>query len=306
MSNESTLRLCIPQIQGDQINDKLNQAKKFAVQQLRSLKMSGLNVLPTATGQHCFNLHAPAESRPDIDSKPTTPATPTKAAPSTIASESADASNVTHEAKTNYLSDTQLDHFQSDSLSVEQRIEKLAILNQEVSGCTRCKELSSCRTNTVFGVGSPQAELCFLGEGPGADEDRQGEPFVGAAGQLLNKIIEACKMSREDVYILNTVKCRPPGNRNPGEEEIANCWPYAIQQLELLQPKFICCLGSVAAKTLLQTKNSIGRMRGQFFEFRGSRVIVTYHPAYLLRNPSAKRQVWDDMKLLLKAMGREI
>ena len=113
-------------------------------------------------------------------------------------------------------------------------------------------------------------------------------------------------MSRDEVYILDTVKCRPPGNRNPNENELGNCWPYAIQQLELLQPKFICCLGSVAAKTLLQTKNSIGRMRGQFFKFRGSRVIVTYHPTYLLRNPAVKRQVWDDMKMLLTALGRKI
>lgn len=182
----------------------------------------------------------------------------------------------------------------------------LDLLSQQVAACDRCSELSSCRTQTVFGTGNPLPRLAFYGEGPGADEDRQGEPFVGRAGELLNKIIQACKMKREDVYIFNTVKCRPPGNRNPREEEISNCWQYSEQQLEVLQPEFICCLGSVAARTLLKTTESVGRLRGKFHQYRGSRVIVTYHPAYLLRTPEAKAKTWDDMKMLMAAMGIEL
>ena len=183
---------------------------------------------------------------------------------------------------------------------------KLAVIQQEVAACQRCAELASSRTQTVFGVGNPNARLCFVGEAPGADEDRQGEPFVGAAGQLLDRIIGACKMTREDVFILNTIKCRPPGNRNPGENEINNCWGYGLRQLEIIQPEFICCLGGVAANVVLQTNQSVGRMRGQFHSFLGSKVVVTYHPAYLLRTPSAKKQVWDDMKMLMREMGIEL
>lgn len=179
----------------------------------------------------------------------------------------------------------------------------LEILRSEVSGCTRCGELAAGRTQTVFGVGNPQARLCFLGEAPGAEEDRQGEPFVGRAGQLLTQIIEACTLQRSDVYILNVLKCRPPGNRNPRPDEVTNCRPFLDRQLELIQPEFLCCLGAVAAQTLLDTTEPIGRMRGRFLDYQGIRVLCTYHPAYLLRNPAAKRLVWDDMKLLMGEMG---
>lgn len=190
-----------------------------------------------------------------------------------------------------------------DLVPLDRRPKELEVLSHQVSSCVRCEELTNCRTRTVFGVGNPAARLCFLGEGPGAEEDRQGVPFVGAAGQLLDKIIEACGMQRDDVYIMNCVKCRPPGNRNPESAELDHCWPYAVEQLEILQPEFICCLGSVAAKTLLNTHLSIGRLRQNFHQYRGSRVMVTYHPAYLLRNPDAKKLVWDDMKLLIREMG---
>jgi uracil-DNA glycosylase family 4 len=182
----------------------------------------------------------------------------------------------------------------------------LKILAQEVAGCTRCHELASTRTQTVFGVGDPQARLVFLGEAPGADEDKQGEPFVGRAGQLLNKILEACKLRREDVYILNILKCRPPGNRNPLPEESQNCRRYLNRQLELIKPEFICCLGSVAAQNLLETTETIGRLRGSVHQFRGVKVVCTYHPAYLLRNPSAKKQTWEDMKLLMRELGTPV
>lgn len=191
-------------------------------------------------------------------------------------------------------------------LPLAERPSALATIACEVSGCTRCPVLASTRTQTVFGVGNPGARLCFMGEAPGADEDAQGEPFVGRAGQLLNKIIEACRLRREDVYILNTIKCRPPQNRNPLPDEVANCREYLDRQLEIIRPEFICCLGAVAAQALLGTELSIGRMRKRFFDYRGSRVLCTYHPAYLLRNPAAKKDVWEDMQLLMREMGVDL
>lgn len=183
---------------------------------------------------------------------------------------------------------------------------QLRILQDEVADCRLCQELAHTRTQTVFGVGHPNPRLCFMGEAPGAEEDRQGIPFVGRAGQLLTKIIEACGMQREDVYILNTLKCRPPDNRNPSSEEAAHCEPFLERQLAILQPEFICCLGAVAAQNLLKTTQAIGRLRGQIHELHGSKVICTYHPAYLLRNPPAKKEVWQDMQFLLKEMGLPI
>lgn len=177
---------------------------------------------------------------------------------------------------------------------------------REVAACTRCAELVGNRTQTVFGVGNPHARLVFLGEAPGADEDRQGEPFVGRAGQLLTRIIEACTLKREDIYICNILRCRPPGNRNPLPAEAAACREYLDRQLTIIQPEFICCLGSVAAQNLLDTTVSIGRLRGRFQDYNGIQVLCTYHPAYLLRNPSAKRLVWEDMQLLMAEMGIEL
>ena len=182
----------------------------------------------------------------------------------------------------------------------------LEVLRAEVAACTLCGELAGTRTQTVFGVGNPGARLCVLGEAPGADEDRIGEPFVGAAGQLLNKILAACSLSREEVYILNVLKCRPPGNRNPAPDEAQKCRQFLDRQLQLIQPDFICCLGAVAAQNLLKTTLPIGKMRGELHDYQGIKVLCTYHPAYLLRNPSAKRLAWDDMKLLMKAMGRKV
>jgi len=189
------------------------------------------------------------------------------------------------------------------SLTRDQRISALSVLRKEVALCRRCAELAEKRTQTVFGAGNPQPRLCFLGEAPGADEDRQGEPFVGAAGQLLNKIIAACTLKREDVFILNVLKCRPPGNRTPLPDEVANCRTFFERQLEILQPEFICCLGAVAAQTLLRSTRPVGQLRGKFHDYRGIRVVVTYHPSYLLRAPEMKRHTWDDMKMLMQAMG---
>ncbi len=189
---------------------------------------------------------------------------------------------------------------------VGERNAALTVIAEEVSACTQCPELCRTRSKTVFGIGSAEAKIVFLGEGPGANEDQQGEPFVGAAGQLLDKILSASGLSREQVYIVNVVKCRPPGNRNPADGEIQNCWNYLERQLEIIQPTHIVCLGSVAAKSLLNTKLSLGKMRKQWHQYRNSKVIVTYHPAYLLRTPTAKKHVWEDMKLLMAEFGVEL
>jgi DNA polymerase len=182
----------------------------------------------------------------------------------------------------------------------------LRVLQAEVAGCTKCVELASSRTTTVFGSGSPTARICFFGEAPGADEDASGEPFVGRAGQLLTKIIEACQLRREDVYILNVLKCRPPGNRLPLPGEVSNCRGFFERQFELISPEYICCLGATAAHALLETAEPIGKLRKRWFTFHASKVICTYHPSYLLRNPAAKRDVWDDMKLMMADMGVEL
>lgn len=178
----------------------------------------------------------------------------------------------------------------------------LAKLADRVAACVRCQELAETRTQTVFGVGNPAARLMFIGEAPGRDEDEQGEPFVGAAGQLLDRIIKACTLTREEIYICNILRCRPPMNRNPTDQEAANCREYLDGQIRIVAPEFIVCWGSVAARNLLNTKSSVGRLRQQFFTYGEAQVMCTYHPSYLLRNPAAKKDVWEDMQLLMRKM----
>ena len=185
----------------------------------------------------------------------------------------------------------------------DQRSEVLRVLSGTVSGCVRCPELAAARRNTVFGAGDPAAAILFLGEAPGADEDETGEPFVGRAGQLLNDIIGACRLKREEVYLCNVLKCRPPGNRNPAPREAANCREYLDAQIRTVDPDYIVCWGSVPAKNLLDVKQGIGKLRQQFFKHGRAKVVCTYHPAYLLRNPKAKKDVWADMKWMFKDMG---
>jgi DNA polymerase len=182
--------------------------------------------------------------------------------------------------------------------------ESLANIRTDLGECTRCK-LSRSRTRIVFGQGHPHARLMFVGEGPGQEEDLAGEPFVGAAGQLLTRIIEAVKLKREEVYIANVVKCRPPGNRLPEPVEIATCSPFLRRQIAAVRPLFICTLGACAAQTLLSTSEPISRLRGRFSDYEGIRVLPTFHPAYLLRYPEKKREVWEDMKLLMKEFPYE-
>ncbi len=171
----------------------------------------------------------------------------------------------------------------------------------ELGECRRCA-LEALRKNIVFGEGNPRARIVFVGEAPGADEDQQGRPFVGRAGQLLTKIIAAMKLNRSDVYICNILKCRPPGNRNPQMEEISACAPFLDKQLAAIAPEVICALGTFAARTLLKTEAPITTLRGRFHSYQGIRVMPTYHPAYLLRNPEAKKHVWEDIQMIMKTL----
>ena len=174
----------------------------------------------------------------------------------------------------------------------------------DLGNCQRCR-LAGGRNTIVFGAGHPGAKLVFVGEGPGSEEDQQGLPFVGRAGRLLTRIIEAINLTRDQVYICNVIKCRPPGNRNPDSDELNACFPFLERQIAAIRPDFIVALGTFAAQTLLGTTTPISRLRNRFHEYNGIKVLPTYHPAYLLRNPDKKRSVWEDMKMLMKEYGYE-
>lgn len=178
----------------------------------------------------------------------------------------------------------------------------LKLIREDIGDCTRCR-LHKGRTNLVFGVGNVNADLMFVGEGPGADEDAKGEPFVGRAGQLLNNMISAMGIKREDVYIANVVKCRPPGNRTPEKDECDTCSPFLMRQIDIIQPKVIVALGAVAAKNLLAVNDSMANLRGRWYDFRNSKLLVTYHPAYLLRDPRQKKEAWKDLQMVMKYLG---
>jgi DNA polymerase len=180
--------------------------------------------------------------------------------------------------------------------------DSLERIREDLGECTRCR-LSKQRNKIVFGAGNPRAELVFVGEGPGHDEDIQGLPFVGRAGKLLTQMIEAMGLQREDVYICNVVKCRPPDNRKPENDEVATCSPYLFRQLDVIAPKAIVCLGATAAQALLKTTDSISRFRGTWFDYRGTKLLAPYHPAYLLRNPAAKSEVWKDLQKVMAHLG---
>jgi uracil-DNA glycosylase family 4 len=181
----------------------------------------------------------------------------------------------------------------------------LELIREHLGDCTRCR-LHKQRNKIVFGAGNPRTELVFVGEGPGRDEDMQGLPFVGRAGKLLTQMIEAMGLSREDVYICNVVKCRPPENRKPEDDEVATCSPYLFRQLDVIAPKAIVCLGATAAQALLKTQDPISRYRGTWFDYRNTKLMATYHPAYLLRNPAAKGEVWKDLQKVMAHLGLKV
>ena len=178
-------------------------------------------------------------------------------------------------------------------------------IREDIGECTRCK-LHKGRNKIVFGDGNPKAKLVFVGEAPGADEDKQGLPFVGRAGKLLTQMIEAMGLQRQDVYICNVVKCRPPDNRKPEDDEVKTCSPYLLRQLDVIEPKVLVCLGAVAAQTLLETTRGISQFRGEWMDWRGHKLMATYHPAYLLRNPAPKADVWKDLQKVMAELGLQM
>jgi DNA polymerase len=179
----------------------------------------------------------------------------------------------------------------------------LRLIREDIGDCTRCKLHLQGRKQIVFGVGNPNAELMFIGEAPGADEDTKGEPFVGRAGQLLTNMIKAMGLQREDVYIANIIKCRPPGNRTPERDECDTCSPFLMRQIDAVRPKIIVALGAIAAKTLLAVSAPMSELRGRWFDFRGTKLAVTYHPAFLLRDPRQKKETWKDLQMVMKDLG---
>jgi uracil-DNA glycosylase len=192
--------------------------------------------------------------------------------------------------------------FDSSLAVVQDKPAALRAIREDIGDCTRCR-LHKGRKNIVFGVGNADADIMFVGEGPGADEDEQGEPFVGRAGQLLNNMISAMGLERRDVYIANVVKCRPPQNRTPERDECDTCSPFLMRQIEVIRPKVIVALGAVAAKNLLAMNDSMANLRGRWYDFKGARLLVTYHPAYLLRDPRQKKEAWKDLQMVMKHLG---
>jgi uracil-DNA glycosylase len=190
-----------------------------------------------------------------------------------------------------------------DDPIVAEPTQALKLIREDIGDCTRCRLHKQGRKQIVFGVGNPTADLMFIGEAPGADEDLQGEPFVGRAGQLLNNMIKAMGLEREQVYIANIIKCRPPGNRTPERDECETCSPFLMRQIEVIKPKAIVALGAVAAKTLLAINAPMSDLRGRWYDFRGTKLAVTYHPAFLLRDPRQKKEAWKDLQMVMKELG---
>ncbi|MGE3844271.1 MAG: uracil-DNA glycosylase family protein [Vicinamibacterales bacterium] len=252
------------------------------LQFLKELGVAGFSRDPAWTARRVARVAPPvpgeAESEPAMTGSPREPEVVPFGLPSRVPAHGADASDDAEGA--------------------------LTALRAEIGDCTRCKLHTLGRSQVVFGVGNPRADLMFAGEAPGQDEDRQGVPFVGRAGQLLTKIIEAMGMRREDVYIANVIKCRPPGNRNPEPDEVATCEPFLFRQIAIVKPKVIVALGTFATRTLLQTNEPISRLRGRAYEFRGASLVPTFHPAFLLRSPQFKRETWEDMKMVMELLKK--
>ena len=277
--------------------DSRTNLSKAAVQLLEDFQSAGLSHLPKSTRptQHKQTAAQPVPSTEESMKKQT--ASPPKS------SRSAPSKPISTATERSLFGGPDSER---PAMPPAERAAALEVVQREVAACVRCPVLVANRTQTVFGVGNNTAQICFFGEAPGADEDRLGEPFVGRGGQLLNKMIVACQLKREDVYIMNVLKCRPPDNRNPMPDEVANCRGYFERQLEIIRPEIICCLGAVASQSLLSTDRAIGKLRGKFHDYQGIPVVCTYHPAYLLRNPSAKTDAWEDLKMMMRRLGVEL
>ena len=268
-------------------------------------------VLKTLERLRDESTHHPCASRTVLNTLRTAPPSgPTLVGPISVGRDSVEPSSLSETPACLHKDVSEV----SPSLPKAQKKEQLAAINERVCSCVKCPNLANSRTQTVFGVGNPEADLMFVGEAPGADEDKQGEPFVGKAGQLLTKIIKAMGFARDDVYIANILKCRPDtpgsdyGNRPPTPREMQTCRPYLMEQIDTIQPKVIVALGAVAVEGLLGTRAPMRELRGRWDSFNGTPLMVTYHPAYLLRNqsPSEKRKVWEDMMLVLERLEKPI
>ncbi len=281
-----------------------NNPNRAIAQALNSWRLSGLDQAPKYSPSMEANLEqagqsaaAPSPAAETIQNVAAQAPLVTEPVPETTPQPALLTPNSTNAASSLNMTDNNL-------IESSDPVEALAMLQKRVAQCRLCKVLPETRTQTVFGVGNPRARLLFLGEAPGADEDAQGIPFVGRSGRLLTDMIEkGMKISRDEVYICNVLRCRPPQNRNPLPEEAAFCRPFMEAQIKIVNPEFICCLGAVAAKNLLQTDTSIGKLRGTIHNWQGYKVVCTYHPSYLLRNPPAKKDAWIDLQLLMRAMG---
>jgi uracil-DNA glycosylase len=289
---------------------EIPQLRQALLQSLENYQRCGLHRIPRATAEtlpaemlaaieQAKNptsvpvVTTPVESVSHVNTAQTVPVAPTQAEVATaVVAETRTESEIVAERP-----------WSLPTLSLEERRSHFELLDAEVKACRKCEDIVCFRQQTVFGTGPLQPTVCFMGEAPGADEDRSGQPFVGRAGQLLTKIIEAMQLKRDEVYILNALKCRPPQNRTPVPEEIEQCHPFVETQLEVLQPKYIVCLGAVAVRSLLGLTLPVGSLRGRFHQYRQARVVVTYHPSYLLRNESAKKLVWQDMQMVMRELG---
>jgi len=276
-----------------------SRATRAILQKIESVGGAGVTEVPRVPWDPPADLPEVKKAAAETPKAPKTKTPPKKkspvAAPAKPAAKSIDIPTI----------DKPADLFQHPKLpKKDARIPSLCTLLEEVAACQNCAALVKNRTQTVFGVGNPYADLVFLGEAPGADEDRDGIPFVGRAGRLLTDIIQkGMQLPRNDVFIMNILRCRPPGNRNPLPVEAEACRTFVDRTLDIIKPRWICCLGAIAAQNLLQTTTPIGKMRGNFYDYRGIRVVCTYHPAYLLRSPNQKHKTWEDIQLLMKDMG---
>ncbi len=286
----------------DEVNETRVQLIREVRQRLESLRRAGLDRIPVAASlagsatppaaPRVVKPPIPTPGPPPRVTPPPAPVTPRSAVPP-VPSRPLPVSSLFGEPE-----------IEAPPVPVAERPTQLLALAQEVAGCERCPHLAAARTQTVFGEGSATARLMFIGEAPGADEDRTGRPFIGRAGALLTDMItKGMGLDRADVYIANVLKSRPPENRDPLPEEIAHCLPYLERQIAVIRPEFLCLLGKVAASTLLETALPMGRLRGKWHRYRGIPAVVTYHPSYLLRNPAAKKDAWGDLQMLMQAMG---
>ena len=292
------------------MSELVTQTRRLLLQRLKNAKLAGIEQIPTPPILETMPAAEPAKAD-SASRNPASEAIVSNQRPAPLGSPGGSDSaqtmptSISPVQPTNSAQEPTLPEPVLPKLDLS-KIKTLDQLQKKVAKCTLCEELSCKRTQTVFGTGDPCAKLVFLGEAPGAEEDKQGEPFVGRSGKLLMKMIEGgMKLKRSEVYILNILKCRPPDNRNPTPQESANCRLFLQKQIDLIAPDFICCLGAVAAHNLLETKTPIGKLRGAIHTWRETRVVCTYHPAYLLRNPPAKSKAWEDLQLLMREMGLE-